>query len=83
MCWICGHLYDQVRSPEAEAELRCQDLLCLADPAGEGQHQGSLVNQFILVGLKKQTPLQSEHCTQGGGCQDQADGEKRLQNPNY
>jgi len=69
---MCGHLDNQVRSPEPEAELCCQDLLCLADPAREGQHQGGLVHQLVLVHLKRHAPLQSQHCTQ-----QQVDGEKR------
>ena len=62
---MCGHLYEQVRCLEPEAELCCQDLLGLADPAREGEHQGSLVNQLALVGLIQQSPLHTRHCKPG------------------
>lgn len=57
-----AYLNDEVRGAEAEAELSCQNLLCLTDPARQGQHQSSLVHKLVLVVLVLKDPLQVLHC---------------------
>lgn len=62
VCLFLSHLNDEVRGAEAEAELSCQNLLCLTDPARQGQHQSSLVHKLVLVVLVLKDPLQVLHC---------------------